>query len=67
MYVCLCFSLILLDESKEEDELDDVAGRLTKIADEIPFIPPEIEADCPGDFSQHEPNIGTCSLCFAFG
>lgn len=34
---------------KEEDELNTVASKLTKIADDIPFIPPEIETDAPQD------------------
>lgn len=31
--------------SKEEDELEEVASRLTEIADDIPFSPPDIEPD----------------------
>ncbi|KAF3705268.1 Apoptosis facilitator Bcl-2-like protein 14 [Channa argus] len=34
------------DEKEEQDELADVANRLTRIADDIPF-PPEIECDAP--------------------
>ncbi len=32
-------------QKKEEDELEEIAGRLTQIADEIPFIPPDLETD----------------------
>ncbi|XP_077356186.1 uncharacterized protein LOC144003619 [Festucalex cinctus] len=38
-----------LKESEEMEEMDDVASRLTEIADEIPFMPPEVEADSPED------------------
>lgn len=48
--VCLLFSLFLLDEGEEEDEVDDVVSRLAEIADEIPFAPPEIEEDSSGEF-----------------
>lgn len=41
----------LLAQVEGEDELKDLAGKLTNIADEIPFIPPEIETDSPtGEF-----------------
>ncbi|XP_077401697.1 uncharacterized protein LOC144035669 isoform X2 [Vanacampus margaritifer] len=33
----------------ESEEMDEVASRLTEIADEIPFTPPELEADSPDD------------------
>ncbi|KAF7649026.1 hypothetical protein LDENG_00148290 [Lucifuga dentata] len=33
------------DGAEGEDEMDNVATRLTKIADEVPFVPPEIEHD----------------------
>ncbi|XP_034719766.1 apoptosis facilitator Bcl-2-like protein 14 [Etheostoma cragini] len=36
-------------EVEEEDELKDLAGKLTHIADEVPFIPPEIETDSNND------------------
>ncbi|XP_026220130.1 apoptosis facilitator Bcl-2-like protein 14 [Anabas testudineus] len=36
------------DEDKEEDSLEDVANRLTKIANGIQFVP-EIESDAPDD------------------
>ncbi|KAK2859140.1 hypothetical protein Q5P01_003760 [Channa striata] len=34
---------------EEQDEMAEVANRLTRIADEIPFTPPEIETDAPED------------------
>ncbi|XP_059182376.1 apoptosis facilitator Bcl-2-like protein 14 [Centropristis striata] len=34
---------------KGADEFEEAAGRLTKIADEIPFTPPEVETDSPED------------------
>ncbi|XP_051911669.1 apoptosis facilitator Bcl-2-like protein 14 isoform X2 [Hippocampus zosterae] len=36
-------------ESNESEEMDEVASRLTEIADEIPFAPPELETDSPDD------------------
>lgn len=33
------------DEGEEEEELNEVAERLTKMADEIPFVRPDIETD----------------------
>ncbi|XP_037616285.1 apoptosis facilitator Bcl-2-like protein 14 isoform X2 [Sebastes umbrosus] len=33
----------------EEDELKEAASRLAKLADEIQFLPPEVEADSPED------------------
>lgn len=42
----------LSDVSEEEkDELDEAAGKLTEIADDIPFIPPDIETDSAGERS----------------
>lgn len=37
------------DEVKEDDELEDAASQLAQIADEIPFIPPELETDSADD------------------
>ncbi|XP_068442951.1 apoptosis facilitator Bcl-2-like protein 14 [Clinocottus analis] len=37
------------EEKEEEEELKETANRLTKIADEIPFTPPDVEADSPDD------------------
>lgn len=37
----------LRDEDEVEEKLKEVAGCLTAIAKEIPFTPPEIEADAP--------------------
>ncbi|XP_074482313.1 uncharacterized protein LOC141762217 [Sebastes fasciatus] len=34
---------------KEEDELKEAASRLAKLADEIQFLPPEVETDSPED------------------
>lgn len=34
---------------RSEDDLEDIAARLTEISDEIPFVPPEIETDAPDD------------------
>lgn len=48
VWMYLLFSLFLLDEDKEEDSLEDVANRLTKIANGIQFVP-EIESDAPGE------------------
>lgn len=32
---------------KEEEDLEEVAGRLTEISDEIQFVPSDIEPDGP--------------------
>ncbi|XP_076579022.1 apoptosis facilitator Bcl-2-like protein 14 [Chaetodon auriga] len=37
------------DEVREADELEELTSRLTEIADEIPFVPPEVETDSPED------------------
>lgn len=37
------------DDVTEDDQFDQVASRLTEIADEIPFTPPEVESDAPDD------------------
>lgn len=34
-------------EDKEKDELEKVVERLTELANEIPFTPPEVESDAP--------------------
>ncbi|KAF1372174.1 hypothetical protein PFLUV_G00262440 [Perca fluviatilis] len=44
--------------SEEEDELKDLAGKLTNIADEIPFIPPDLETDSPAVDVNVEKTIG---------
>ncbi|XP_044042828.1 apoptosis facilitator Bcl-2-like protein 14 [Siniperca chuatsi] len=48
-----CFDYISIDEgvveTKEDDKLEEVVSRLTEIANEIPFIPPDIESDAPED------------------
>ncbi|XP_078098870.1 uncharacterized protein LOC144512159 isoform X2 [Sander vitreus] len=44
-----CGDVFFIPQVEEEDELKDLAGKLTNIADEIPFIPPEIETDSPTD------------------
>lgn len=36
-------------EDKEKDELEKVVERLTELANEIPFTPPEVESDAPED------------------
>lgn len=36
-------------ELNESEEMDEVASRLTEIADDIPFAPPELETDSPDD------------------
>ncbi|KAI3366330.1 hypothetical protein L3Q82_000492 [Scortum barcoo] len=36
-------------EEKEKDKLDEVAGRLTEIANKIPFIRPDLETDSVDD------------------
>lgn len=43
----MCFKSFLVDgvEEEEEDKLDEAASRLTQLADEIPFAPPELEKD----------------------
>lgn len=33
----------------EDENLEEAASRLTEIADEIPFVPPEVETDSPDD------------------
>ncbi|KAK9525890.1 hypothetical protein VZT92_016561 [Zoarces viviparus] len=44
---------------EEEDELKEAANKLTKIADEIQFLPPEIEPDSPeGEDENVEKMIG---------
>lgn len=43
---------------KEEEEFDKVAHRLTQIANEIPFTPPEIEEDSPSHDENVEKIIG---------
>lgn len=49
----LC-SLLLSDKevvkTEEKDQFEEVASRLTEIADEVPFIRPEIESDHKGEF-----------------
>ena len=54
LFVCLLFiSATGRDEVEEEDDLKDieVASRLTDIADEIPFLPPDVETDAAeGEF-----------------
>lgn len=35
-----------------KDELDEAAGKLTEIADEIPFNPPDIEMDSPREIGK---------------
>ncbi|XP_028254878.1 uncharacterized protein LOC114431543 isoform X2 [Parambassis ranga] len=40
-----CFDPKTLTEGKEEEKLGEVASRLTEIADEIPFAPPQWETD----------------------
>ncbi|KAM9335078.1 uncharacterized protein ABDE67_021609 [Symphorus nematophorus] len=37
------------DDVREEDKLDEAASQLTKIADDVPFTPPEIESDSKED------------------
>lgn len=37
------------DDVKEDDKLVEAASRLTELADEIPFTPPEIDTDASGD------------------
>jgi len=34
-------------EEEEEEELNETARKLTKIADEIPLTPPDVETDSP--------------------
>lgn len=41
-----------VEKKDEKDELDEAAGKLTEIADEIPFIPPDIEMDSPREISK---------------
>lgn len=43
----MCLKSFLVDgvEEKEEDKLEEAASRLTQLADEIPFAPPELEED----------------------
>lgn len=42
----MCFKSFLVDGvEEEEDKLDEAASRLTQLADEIPFAPPELEKD----------------------
>lgn len=45
----------LSDKVKEVDKVEEAASMLTGIADEIPFTPPEIEADSDrGEFQRGE-------------
>ncbi|XP_060885635.1 apoptosis facilitator Bcl-2-like protein 14 [Labrus mixtus] len=37
------------DDPKEEARLEEAVSRLSKIADDIPFIPPDVETDSPDD------------------
>lgn len=37
---------------EKKDELDEAAGKLSEIADEIPFTPPDIEMDSPREISK---------------
>lgn len=46
------FQELLSDEPKEEDKLVEAASRLTEIADEIPFAPPEVESDSKSEEGQ---------------
>ncbi|XP_061770169.1 apoptosis facilitator Bcl-2-like protein 14 isoform X2 [Nerophis ophidion] len=46
------------DEEEEEDEMERVASRLTDIADDIPFVPPELEPDSPKEDAEVEKLIG---------
>lgn len=47
-----CLSVVS-SEGEKTDELDEVAGILTEIASEIPFTPPDIEEDFPGECVPH--------------
>lgn len=42
----MCFKSFIVDGAEEEDKLDEAASRLTQLADEIPFVPPDLEQDC---------------------
>ncbi|TDG96556.1 hypothetical protein EPR50_G00229820 [Perca flavescens] len=53
-----CGDMVLISEVEEEDELKDLAGKLTNIADEIPFIPPDLETDSPTVDVNVEKTIG---------
>lgn len=41
--------LLFLLDIDEKEELEDAAGELAKIADEVPFVPSELQTDCPGE------------------
>ncbi|XP_029317368.1 uncharacterized protein LOC115028100 [Cottoperca gobio] len=43
---------------REDDELKQLASKLTRIADEIPFLPPDLEPDSPADDVNVERMIG---------
>ncbi|XP_008313660.1 apoptosis facilitator Bcl-2-like protein 14 [Cynoglossus semilaevis] len=40
---------MLIPHIDEKEELEDAAGELAKIADEVPFVPSELQTDCPDD------------------
>ncbi|XP_061662807.1 apoptosis facilitator Bcl-2-like protein 14 [Syngnathoides biaculeatus] len=39
----------LVDLNESQDMMDEAASRLTEIADDVPFAPPDLEADSPDD------------------
>ncbi|XP_061923111.1 apoptosis facilitator Bcl-2-like protein 14 [Entelurus aequoreus] len=45
-------------DHEEVDEIEIVASRLTDIADDIPFVPPEVEPDSPEEDANVEKLIG---------
>ncbi|TNM91553.1 hypothetical protein fugu_019933 [Takifugu bimaculatus] len=48
------FTIDISDDVEKTDELDEAAGKISEIADEIPFTPPVIEMDSPREISKAE-------------
>ncbi|KAM6961530.1 uncharacterized protein LKV04_020543 [Tautogolabrus adspersus] len=40
------------DQKKKEERLEEAVSRLREIADDIPFIPPDVETDSPDDLEK---------------
>ncbi|XP_011611531.2 apoptosis facilitator Bcl-2-like protein 14 [Takifugu rubripes] len=51
---CRTFTIDISDDVEKKDELDEAAGKISEIADEIPFTPPVIEMDSPREINDVE-------------
>ncbi|KAM9824627.1 uncharacterized protein ACB057_000400 [Neosynchiropus ocellatus] len=45
-------------EEGEEEDVEEVVSQVIKVADKIPFSPPEVEEDCPAEDASVEKLIG---------